>query len=271
VRLLFAADLHGDRRLYGELYRWLRTVGPDALILGGDLFPNSREIGPQLAFACELRAFLRAVEIPVFAIPGNVDWPAALAAVEPEATWLTLTPSDGPGGLPLVGYGCVPPKGSRRKDWERRDLVADASALAKPCVRSAADGSLAAIDAEYLNRLPSMEEDLASLPDRAATAVWVIHAPPFGCGLDRTKKGAHAGSRAVRARIEQLQPPLTLHGHIHEAPRLSGRWAERLGRTICVNPGRGQPLHAAVIDLDQSGRPARMVHTVTGPSCDGTV
>ena len=40
------------------------------------------------------------------------------------------------------------------------------------------------------------------------------------------------GSTSMRAAIEQHQPLLGLHGHIHES-----RGAERLGRTLCVNPG----------------------------------
>jgi Icc-related predicted phosphoesterase len=36
----------------------------------------------------------------------------------------------------------------------------------------------------------------------------------------------------VRALIEEMQPLLGLHGHIHES-----RAVEKLGRTVCVNPG----------------------------------
>ena len=40
------------------------------------------------------------------------------------------------------------------------------------------------------------------------------------------------GSHAVRAAIEQAQPLLSLHGHVHES-----RGRARLGRTVCFNPG----------------------------------
>ena len=42
------------------------------------------------------------------------------------------------------------------------------------------------------------------------------------------------GSRAVREAIEKTQPLLGLHGHVHESPG-----AQKLGRTLCVNPGLG--------------------------------
>ena len=41
-----------------------------------------------------------------------------------------------------------------------------------------------------------------------------------------------AGSTSVREAIEQWQPLLGLHGHIHESQA-----AARIGRTLCVNPG----------------------------------
>jgi Icc-related predicted phosphoesterase len=40
------------------------------------------------------------------------------------------------------------------------------------------------------------------------------------------------GSTALRQAIEQTQPLLGLHGHIHES-----RGATRIGRTLCINPG----------------------------------
>jgi len=40
------------------------------------------------------------------------------------------------------------------------------------------------------------------------------------------------GSTAVREAILEYQPLLSLHGHIHES-----RGMQRLGQTICINPG----------------------------------
>ena len=40
------------------------------------------------------------------------------------------------------------------------------------------------------------------------------------------------GSSAVRRAIEQYQPLLSLHGHIHES-----RAGVKLGRTVAINPG----------------------------------
>jgi uncharacterized protein len=61
------------------------------------------------------------------------------------------------------------------------------------------------------------------------------------------------GSHAIRAALKRHQPLLGLHGHIHES-----RGAERLGRTLCVNPGSDYGegiLRGAVIEID-NGRVA---------------
>jgi hypothetical protein len=76
-------------------------------------------------------------------------------------------------------------------------------------------------------------------------AIFNIHVPPYGTGLDeapeldaeqRPVRGgavmASVGSTAVRDAILEYQPLLSLHGHIHES-----RGMQKLGRTTCINPG----------------------------------
>lgn len=76
-------------------------------------------------------------------------------------------------------------------------------------------------------------------------AVFNIHVPPYRSSLDeapeldenlRPRMAGQAlkpvGSTALRKAIEETQPLLGLHGHIHE-----GRGATRIGKTLCINPG----------------------------------
>ncbi len=87
-----------------------------------------------------------------------------------------------------------------------------------------------------------------------------LHAPPYDTQLDVAPKidwetltvqgqdSAHVGSTAVKEVIEQVQPILSLHGHIHES-----RAAIRIGRTLAVNPGSSYvegTLSGCVIELD---------------------
>jgi len=90
-----------------------------------------------------------------------------------------------------------------------------------------------------------------------------LHCPPFGSGIDEApgvnedltpKHGGHApepvGSTAVRRVIEEVEPALSLHGHIHEA-----RGHTRIGKTLSINPGSSYEqgeLLGALIELDGS-------------------
>ena len=58
--------------------------------------------------------------------------------------------------------------------------------------------------------------------------------------------------------LEQRQPMLTLHGHIHESARLSGEWKIRIGRTVCINGAHDGPELALVrFDLESPSAATR--------------
>jgi len=81
------------------------------------------------------------------------------------------------------------------------------------------------------------EEDLALRLGRFAKLsplVLVCHAPPFGTDLDCVGPGRHAGSRSVRAFVDQHRPEYFFCGHIHEC------WGKQalLGPTRAVNLGK---------------------------------
>lgn len=88
---------------------------------------------------------------------------------------------------------------------------------------------------------------LAARLDNPRTALFNIHVPPYNSRLDtapmladdltvETSAGAQmtapVGSTAVRTAIEELQPLVSLHGHIHE----SGG-SVRIGQTMAINVG----------------------------------
>jgi len=86
---------------------------------------------------------------------------------------------------------------------------------------------------------------LAAQVQDVEKAIFNLHAPPYGSGLDEApelnekiepKRGGtvmmSTGSTAVRDAIMEYQPLMGLHGHIHES-----RGCQKLGRTLCVNPG----------------------------------
>jgi len=122
----------------------------------------------------------------------------------------------------------------------------------------------------YLKGSGTIHEDLMCLPPAKdpGRTIYVMHSPPFGTALDRIHGGGGAGSRSIQTFIEETQPLLTLHGHIHEAPELSGSFSQRIGKTLCINPGqftrtgrKGKNLHAVLFQLEAPGRTAR--HTLS--------
>jgi Icc-related predicted phosphoesterase len=122
---------------------------------------------------------------------------------------------------------------------------------------------------ELAKRLQKMTSQVTVPPERT---IYNFHCPPYSSGLDdapeitedmRPKNAGRStmpvGSTAVREAIEEGQPTLALHGHIHEA-----RGNTRIGRTLCINPGssyeQGQLL-GAVVDLDGKKKVKRFVLT----------
>jgi Icc-related predicted phosphoesterase len=106
-----------------------------------------------------------------------------------------------------------------------------------------------------------IDKIVAQVPDMDR-AVFNFHAPPYGTGLDEAPalddnmRPIHGGavmkpvgSTAVREAILKYQPPLSVHGHIHES-----RGVSKLGRTLAVNPGSSYSdgvLQGAVLDLNE--------------------
>jgi Icc-related predicted phosphoesterase len=87
--------------------------------------------------------------------------------------------------------------------------------------------------------------------DDLRDSVFLFHTPPYRTALDRAAldgrmvdhvpMDVHVGSIAVRRFIEERQPLLTLHGHIHESARLTGAWRDRIGRTHLFSAAHDGP------------------------------
>jgi Icc-related predicted phosphoesterase len=56
----------------------------------------------------------------------------------------------------------------------------------------------------------------------------------------------HVGSIAIRRFLEARGPLVSLHGHVHEAARLTGSWRERVGRTHAFSAAHDGPELALV-------------------------
>ncbi|MGW8249933.1 MAG: metallophosphoesterase family protein [Anaerolineales bacterium] len=106
-------------------------------------------------------------------------------------------------------------------------------------------------------------QQLASSLEKPHQAVMVLHVPPYDSGIDVcpeldenlqiVARGGQVmmkpvGSTSVRKVIEEVQPLLSLHGHIHEAAGHT-----RIGKTLAINAGSEYAegiLKAAIINLE---------------------
>jgi Icc-related predicted phosphoesterase len=112
----------------------------------------------------------------------------------------------------------------------------------------------------YLRGRETIEEDLNHLPKPLLSrkTIYIMHSPPFGTRLDLIQGGKSAGSRSIKTFIEKNPPFLTLHGHIHESPELSGAYMDRIGDTLSINPGQFigtsrdvHKLHAVTFEIEK--------------------
>lgn len=195
----------------------------EARLLGEN--PRHREAVFEQALLDELRLWveladerLAGSETSAYVIPGNDD-PWSIDAV--LAAGISVVPCDerveevGPHEMVSLGY-------SNRTPWHTpRELDEE----------------------EIYRRLKRLTDQLQA-PERA---ILNVHVPPWESSLDTafevgedlhyvTKGGRPheipTGSHAVRQIIEETQPLLSLHGHIHESKGVT-----RIGRTVAINPG----------------------------------
>lgn len=266
----FASDLHGRVGRYQALWRQALAELPDAIFLGGDLLPHAMD----RSWDTEATGadFIPGILVPgftdfhrrsggrvrVFLVLGNDD-PAAsvpdLLAGQANRLWEYIHGRRVDwAGISVYGYNCVPPTPFQLKDWERYDV----SRFVDPGCVSPEEGQrtdeLTARDIRWT----TIKAELEALADNdaQADAVWLFHTPPYDTKLDRADLDGrtvdhvpfdpHVGSIAVRQFIEQRQPRLTLHGHVHETARLSGAWRDRLAATHAFGGAHDGPELALV-------------------------
>jgi Icc-related predicted phosphoesterase len=278
TRCLFVADLHGRRDRYEKLFRIILCEKPDAVFLGGDLLPHAHHADGEGGFIASYlkRELVRLRDISkgsfpaIFAILGNDDGRFEEEEMEDGASaglWnythnrmLTFD------RWRIFGYSYVPPTPFRLKDWERYDV----SRFVDPGCISPEEGVRSVPVSRDESRFSTILQDLEDLAgnDDMRDAVFLFHAPPYKTNLDRADIDGrmvdhvpvdpHVGSIAIRRFIEEKQPLLTLHGHIHESPRLTGSWKERIGKTILLSAAHDGPELALVrIDLEDPGSAER--------------
>lgn len=133
------------------------------------------------------------------------------------------------------------------------------------------------ISSPYVNPTPwntpremnekDLEKHLRKLVDKLKNpknSIFNFHCPPHGTHLDLAPKLTkdlkpvviagmvqyeHVGSKSIKKIIEEYQPLLGFHGHIHESGGM-----DRIGKTLVLNPGSEYSegvLRAYIVEIDR--------------------
>jgi uncharacterized protein len=233
----YGAEVVGERRVartaeeLDQMQQAISTNGMYPLVVDQDearaLAEDSarREEAFEQALLDELRLWMRFADerladtgTRAYVIPGNDD-PWSVDAVLADGSSVVACDETvqriGPHEMVSLGY-------SNRTPWQTpRELDED----------------------ELYARLRGLVDQL----EEPRRAIFNVHVPPYESSLDTAfevdeelryvMKGGRphevpTGSPAVRQVIEEAQPLLSLHGHIHES-----RGVTRIGRTVAINPG----------------------------------
>lgn len=278
MKLVYTSDLHGEILLYQELLSLANPSSAEIIAVGGDLFPSFPPSKRYEDMIPNQRVFIDEFLLPffkeilattsvkqIFLIPGNWDlgYPFLFRELSEGIIDLSQKSYRLKNGYELIGYPFVPPTPFRPKDYEKMD---DPEAPWPPQknpsyirVSEQSDRLLSIDPYVYLKERQTIREDLNRLtkPINYKKVIYIMHSPPFGTKLDLIQGEKSAGSRSIKTFIERNQPLLSLHGHIHESPEISGAYFDRIGDTISVNPGQSAwsggdfvKLHAVTFEVE---------------------
>ncbi|MEQ8222270.1 MAG: metallophosphoesterase [Candidatus Eremiobacterota bacterium] len=271
----FVSDLHGSPERYRKFFTVIEKERPDAVFMGGDLMPSGiasmmSSINPSHRdFINDFlaREFLRIKDIlkdkypAVFLILGNDDgrfYEASVLDIATGGLWKYIHMRKiSFKNFNIYGYSYVPPTPFRLKDWERYDV----SRYTEPGCLSPEEGIHSIAVSEYERKYSTIQKDLNNLAgeDNMEKAIFLFHGPPYNTVLDRAALDGkmidyvpvdtHIGSIAIKNFIEEKQPLITLHGHIHESARITGAWKEKTGNTNSFTAAHDGP-ELSLIRLD---------------------
>lgn len=280
-KCFFVSDLHGNISRYEKLFCRIEAEMPEMVFFGGDLMPNHAKKLPDhindffddfiIPSLSDLRDKLKKKYPCILLILGNDDnrqYESEFIEKQSLGLWNYMhdrkfTFSE----YTFYGYAHVPPTPFLYKDWERYDVsrFVDPGCIppheGRNSIRLIKDIEFITIKSELENL--TLNEDLDK-------SVFLFHSPPYQTNLDRAALDGvrfdhvpldvNVGSIAIKRFIEDKQPYLTMHGHIHESTRITGYWMHKTGKTISFNAAHdGTELSVIEYDLDH---PENAIRTI---------
>jgi Icc-related predicted phosphoesterase len=279
IRCFFISDLHGHTDRYEKLFTEIENDPPEMVFFGGDLLPHGMHRNLHDDFTEDflygrlkhLKELLGDRYPRIYVILGNDDPRAEekkFIFLGAQGIWHYLhNRRDDYLGYSFYGYANVPPTPFRFKDWERYDV----SRYVDPGCLAPSEG-IQTIDPGVDLEWATIKDELNELTGESipANAVFLFHSPPYQTHLDRAALDGkmvdhvpmdiHVGSIAIMRFIEERQPLVTLHGHIHESSQITGYWRQQFGRTHAFTAAwHGPELALVEFDLEDPGNAIRRI------------
>lgn len=274
--------MHGSKHRYTKLFSLIKKESPDAVFIGGDILPS----GLKSIVSCsddflneviisglsKLKLEMKSAYPEIFIILGNddgkYDEPRIIKA-EFEGLWKYVHDKRvNFRNKVIYGYSYIPPSPFLMKDWEKYDV----SQYTDPGCVSPEDGRRTFHIEPNIVKYSTIKKDLEDLFGNSdlSDAVIMFHSPPYKTNLDRAALDGKfidsapldvfVGSIAIKDLIEEKQPFLTMHGHIHESAGITGSWNDRIGRTILFTGAHdGKELAVVKFDLDKPEKAVRIL------------
>jgi len=263
MKVVFTTDLHGEIWKYDRLLKTVRDFRADVVINGGDMLPKAGNLFDQDKFISGYldKHFEQSAEfgISYLCYPGNDDLRIfdglfERTCVKYRGVVNLAQRKFDIGRFEFIGMNWVVDYPFRLKDRCRMDTSDYDFQMQFGTGLLSTPGGFEELPDWFATAktLPTIEDELNRLPEPSSMSqgICVIHMPPSRLGLDVCANGSEVGSKAIYNFLEKKQPKLSLHGHIHESPETCGRWHEKLGDTLCIQPGQLTPFTYVTINLE---------------------
>lgn len=245
LKCIFVSDLHGNTKKIQKLFEMIKKEKPDSAFIGGDILPNYLTKNIEEFVETKLLSEIRKIKnkTTIFLILGNDDprifEDLFIKADEEKIINYMHNKTVRFNDFFVTGYSFVPPTPFNLKDWEKYDVsrYVDVGAV------SPEEGLRTVNVSDDIKRYSTIAEDMDILSKNSPPekTIFLFHSPPYksyldladleGKKVDHAPLDVHVGSITIERFIKKKKPFVTLHGHVHESPRLSGRWMQKFGST----------------------------------------
>lgn len=254
MKFIYACDIHGDEEKYNTLLERLIKEEIRCLVLGGDLLPkfcNNRYKEQKEFINGFLNKYfiqLKENNIDCFCILGNDDLEELDEEFENmcnkhKNVFNIDNKKEDIEDISFIGLSKVLDHPFGCKDRVVIENNLEMQHQLSPRIYVEKCKKMLTIDEwkEYREKhIDRMEDILKNLPkaEKNKKVIYVFHNPPFGIGLDVCMNKRQVGSKAITKFLEESNAYMSLHGHIHESPRVTGIKMNELNKTLCIQPGQ---------------------------------